>query len=701
VGRTMTTRLTQKGAVKAVTVGAASAAFTNRADAKTNLQQITVTLPESVPSGGSAVVTIEYTLPLADNSALAAISPVGGQFLPLSAWYPTPNTQFSLRGADTAPFRLSVNAGGDLNVLSSGRANGGNVFEQPLYAQPFFLTGKWDVIEGAGEARGVSAWLPAGPSAEERARAESVITLAAAARSYFASVFGAAPDVPVRLVAVSRGAGFNDGGVVLLSPAIFARTKIDSVSALAVGEAVVRLWLGGATPLRGEGASALREGLARFLATTFLEKQFGREAADTERTRERTAYAAIAKRDSPIAQSAPSLDTHFNTTANKGAMVWRLSDRALGREAFFSLLSRELQAKRTSGLTLAAWRAALVEGGGQNLKALLDYGLDQPTETDLLIGLPQQRGGEWVAALRNTGPVEAAVTTVAVTEAGERLTSQAVIPAKDFGEARFKTAGRIARVEIDPEKYYPQTDYNNDVAPRPQVEIDPLVEATRLYARQEYAKAEAMAREALIAAPRMQEARIILARTLLAADKLDEAAKEFRAALDDPLPLPTTFAWANVGLGEIAQRRGQNAEAAKFFDAAVRADAEYGATLAGRQGRIKAEAAGGSAPAIDESARAFLAQLDTAIRSGRKAELDALVVPGELSTFTSGIIGNQPEVWQTKVLRTERLDANRVAADVSLATKVLGKEQAGTAVLILARVGGNWKLVGVEFFEVR
>ena len=69
--------------------------------------------------------------------------------------------------------------------------------------------------------------------------------------------------------------------------------------------------------------------------------------------------------------------------------------------------------------------------------------------------------------------------------------------------------------------------------------------------------------------------------------------------------------------------------------------------------------------------------------------------------FINGVVGTQPEIWQTRVLRTEQLDANLAAADVSLNTKELGREESGTAVLILARVGGGWKLAGIDLFEVR
>ena len=69
--------------------------------------------------------------------------------------------------------------------------------------------------------------------------------------------------------------------------------------------------------------------------------------------------------------------------------------------------------------------------------------------------------------------------------------------------------------------------------------------------------------------------------------------------------------------------------------------------------------------------------------------------------FVNGIVGTQPEVWQASLLRTEPLDANLVAADVSINAKELGQERSGTAVLILSRASGGWKLAGIELFEVR
>lgn len=700
-GRTFTARIRPEAEVKSASVGDAPARFTSRSEARTKLQQVQVTLPAPVAPGNSVSIAFEYRLPVTENSGLAALSPEGSQFLPLAFWYPTPNTMFAPRGADYAPLRLSVTslAGGE-TAVTTGQASGGG-FEQTLNTQPFFLTGMWESVEGANEARGISAHINAGASADERRRAEALIALAASARTFYTGLLGVAPESSVRLVGVRRGAGFEMAGTLLLDHAVFRRTKTDSITALQIAEAVARLWVGGATGVQGDGAGMVREGLPRFLAMLFLEKQFGKEAADTERTRMALLYAPVAKRDAPLAQINPAFDTYYNSAPNKGALVWRLLMNALGREPFMEVLRRELMKGRGANTSLAALRAALIERGGENMTRMLAGLLDLPTDTDLLVGLPQARAGGWTVALRNLGSLDAETSVQATTDRGERVTSVVRVPAKDFAEAQFQTPARIVRVEIDPDKLYPQTDYSNDVAPRAPSPEEAVAEARSLIAQQQFARAETVAREVLARTALKDEARIVLARALLEQNKQAEAEKEFRTALESPLPTPATLAWANIGMGEIALRRNQAAEAAKRFDEAVRADAEYASTLAARAARIKAEASAGVAPAVDEQAKAAVAQLDLAVRSGKKAELDAVIAPGELSTFSKGIIGSQPELWQTRVLRTEALGTNRIAADVAVTARTLGRDQAGTSVLVFTRFPGGWKLTDIQFFEVR
>jgi hypothetical protein len=697
-GRTLTVRLNQDAKIETASVGGAPAQLTLGKDQRLKLQTAQLQLPANIPPGATLTATFVYSLPVAENTGLAALSPEGAQFLPLSYWYPTPNTQVAPRGADYAPVRLTVAgvAGGD-TIVSSGRTAGGG-FEQTLNAQPFFVTGKWDTVEGTGDARGVSALLHQGASADERREAEALVSLAASARAFYAGLLGPAPDLPVRLVGVRRGAGFDTGGTLLLNHSVFRRQKVDSVTALQVAEAVARLWVGGQAAIEGEGAGALREGLPRFLALQFVEKQFGKPAADAEWVRMSLLYAPVALRDAPLSRLTPALDTYYNSATNKGALAWRLLMNAAGRDAFFGVIRSQFAAGAPP-VTLASLRARLTEAGGDKLSLLMSPLFDQPTDTDLMVGLPQPRAGGWVSNLRNNGSFDVDVAVEATTERGERVRVSAHVPAKDFGEAQFKTASRIVRVEVDPEKLYPQTNYANDIVPLGPGALE-AIEQARVQLNQQPAQAEAAARELLSRVPSSEEARIVLARALLEENRLDDAEREFRAAYDLPLPEPATVAWADIGLGEIALRRNRPADAAKLFDAAVKADAEYPATLAARAGRLRAEAAAG-APPVDEQIRSAVAALDAAVLSKPKAEIDALIEPGELTGFSKGIIGTRPEAWQTRVVRTEQLSPDRVAADVTLNVRTLGRDQQGPGVMVFARTPSGWKLSELQISEVR
>lgn len=701
-GRVMTVRLNNKASVKSVAVAGAASTFRPGAEPRGDLQRFEIALPAAAPPGTATSVTVNYTLPVESNTGFAAISPIGTQFLPASFWYPMPNTPYTARGADTAPFRLAVNLA---NAVSSGVEKGGSPgsisFEQSLHGQPFFLQGEWDKVEGAGEGKSIAVLLEKGASAEERKRAEALIAFAGTARAFYTALLGPVADVPVRIVSVRRGSGFNDSGTVLIDADTLRLPKIDAATALSVAETVGRLWVGGQTAVRGDGGGVLRDGLVRYLATQFLEKQFGRDAILSELYRQRLAYAAVAQRDAPLARANPIDSTYFGSVPNRGAMVWRLIERRIGRDALIGVLRAALDAgkKDDAGITLTALREALVARGGDALKGLIDQQLDQVVDTDLMVGLPTQRGADWVSALRNIGSIDVTVTVAATTDRGERVLAEATVPAKNFGEAVFKTTSKIVRVEVDPDKLYPQLDYGNDAVPRSKDLPDALNEASLLLGAQDFAKAEATARAMIAAAPRFQEARIFLARALLGENKLEEAEQLFRASLDEPLPFAATLAWANIGLGEISLKRGQAAEAVKRFNDAVAAARDYPSSLAARAARIRAEAAANNAPPIDEAARTFIMQFSQAVVSNKKAELESRVVSGELVRFINASIGT--ELWETRVLRTEQLNANLIAADVYIKANKLGKAGEGTAVMLLARTPAGLKVSGIELFEVR
>jgi tetratricopeptide (TPR) repeat protein len=682
----LTLRISDKAEISGVKIGGAAGDFSKSEEKISNslsLQRASIIVP-SVQPNQSVLVEVNYKLKVDENTGLNALSLSGSQFLPLSFWYPTPNSWYFARGADFAPVHLQVTSANGETIASSGTVSG-NIFDDKLSGQPFFVTGNWDKINVAG----VSVYLSKGANADEQKRAGELANLVSEAKTFTANLLGTAPDAPLQIVSVKRGAGFAGGGTILVDESTFRRQKIDSQTVMTIAESIAKMWLGGSVQVEGDGFGVIREGLPRFIATQFLEQKYGKDVADVERLRQRTAYSAVAKRDSPLNIVSPLDDYYYSVVANKGAMIWRLLSKKIGQDEFSNVLRANV---KDGNLSLNELRTAFAAQ-----KDFLDYAFGQITDMNLLVGLPQSLGAESKIALRNTGSVDATVNILATTANGERLTAQSTIPAKSFGEVIFKTANKIVRVEIDNDKFYPQIDYSDDVAPREFNESDSLLAIKRAFDKQNFADAEKNALAALKSMPRFDDARIYLARSYLAEGKSTEAEKEFRAVLDEKLPTARSLAWANLGLGEINAKAEQKTQAAGFFEEAIKADSEYGATLAARQGRNGV----GAAAVSDETIKGFFAQFDKAAISGRKADLDAMILSGEIPRFSGGIAGQALE-WTTKILQVDKYDANNVLVEANLNIRLLNKSaESGIAIFRLAKVGNSWKLSGVEMFEVR
>jgi tetratricopeptide (TPR) repeat protein len=682
---TLTLRMGSAAEVSAVSVAGSQVDFTKseeKINSSTSLQRIVLRLP-SVQPNAAVSVNVDYRFSVKDNSGVGAISPTGVQFLPTSFWYPTPNSWFFARGADYAPFRVQVNAP-NMTSISAGASATGH-FDNKLGGQPFFLSGKWDNFS-VGD---VAVFVPVGAGEEERRRASELAQIAAEARTFAASLLGPAPEAPLRIVAAKRGGGFADGGTILVDDGVLRRPKADSLTVAHIADAIAKMWLGGSVVVTNDGYGVIREGLTRHIANQFLEKKYGSDVADIERLRQRAAYSAVVRRDSPLNMTSPLDDYYYTAVTNKGAMIWRLMAKKAGESELFS----GIRSLADDGvLTLAEIRSANAAH-----KEFLDNAIDQVTDMNLMAGLPAGSAGEWKVALRNTGSIDATVNVEALLANGERVSAPATVRSRSFGEVVFKTPQTIKRVEIDPEKFYPQTDYSDDVAPRETTDSDLLLTVKRSFDKQEFPAAEAAARSVLSEYPRFDDVRILLARSLLSQNKVTEAEREFRAVLEEKLPSARSIAWAFVGLADAAARTGRTAEAIKNAESAIAADAEYGATLAARNIRKRMN----SPLTADESVKAFFAQFDRAAASNRKADLEALAMAGEVSRFTSGLSGQAVE-WKTTPLYVDRIDSNNVWVETSLAIKLLNKDpESGTAVYRLTRVLSGWKLSGVDIFEVR
>jgi hypothetical protein len=682
----LTLRLSPFAEVSAVQINGASTDFTKseeKAGAFGSLQRIATRFP-GIASDASLSVVVNYAITIKENSGVAQLTPPRSLFLPLSFWYPTPTSWFFPRGADRAPFKLKVEGGSGLTTVSSGAASG-DVFDEKLHSQPFFVSGTWDSDASAG----VDVLYPKGISAFGRERARELAALYSAARTFAGDILGTPPNEPLRIVAVRRGAGFSGGGTVFVDESVFRRPKIDSQTAMTIAEAAVRMWIGGSVDVNGDAHGVILEGLVKYIATEFIASNFGEDVASVERTRQRTAYATVSKRDVPMIQVSPLDEFYFGEVANKGAMLWRLLAKTVGKAEFVKILKAGVG---SGNLSISEMRNAF-----SAQKDLVDYLLEKPTEMNLMVGLPQQVGTETRVALRNTGLIDATVNVVAYLSNGQTMESAATIKALSFSEIGFKSPTKVERVEVDSEKLYPQIEYSDDIAPRETTDSDLLLAVKRSFDKQDFSAAEKTARTVLASMPRYDEVRVLLARSLLGSGKTADAEREFKAVLDEKLPTARSMAWSDFGLAEIASRSNNTELALKYAQAAIMADSEYGASLAARNLRNKLN---GTTP-IAPDAKAFFSEFDKAAASKRKADLDALVMPGEVTRFAAGISGSA-EQWQTQVRQVDLLDANTMLVETFMTVKMLNKDtETGMAVYRLQKAPSGWKLASVDMFEVR
>ena len=680
---TLTLRISPNAVISTITINGAPVEFTKAEEkiGNASLQRVAVRMPAVAP-GGTISAVVDYKLNVKENTGLATLSSNGSQFLPLSYWYPTPNSWYFARGSDYAPVRMLVSGGQSL--VASGAESAGT-FDQKLLIQPFFISGNFE----KQNLSGIDVYHPSDSGIDEKKRAAELATLVSDARTFYTGLMGPPPETPLRIVAVKRGGGFASGGTIFVDESVFRRTRTDSVTAMTIAEAVAKLWVGDSQHVSGDGNGVIREGLSRFLATQFIESKNGKGVADVERMRQRVGYSLVSQRDAPLIQVAPLDDYYYTAVANKGAMIWRLLLRKMGSDEFYKQLQSGL---KDGSVTLAELRGLFPEQ-----KEFLEAMFDRVTDTNLLVGLPQPGAGETKAALRNTGSTDVTVNVTATLANGEKMTAPTTIRATSFGEVSFRTPNKVVRLEIDSEKLYPQADYSDDVAPRETTDSDLQLAVKRAFDKQDHAATETAARLALREYPNFDDVRILYARSLLAQNRNAEAEREFRAALDEKLPTPRTLAWGNLGLAETSYRANQPAQALKFAEDAIRADAEYGASLAARLLRNKINT---SSPVPDDI-KTFFANFDRAAISNRKAEVDALVIPGEASRFVSGISGQATE-WKTTPTRVDRLSANTLLVETQMGVQLLTRQpESGMAVYRLAKTPAGWKLLNVDIFEVR
>jgi tetratricopeptide (TPR) repeat protein len=756
--------INQKAKVGAMKVNGGAVQPKTAEDSRNNLTRVYVEMTSVMSGLREFDVDLDYSIPATDRGASQHVSGEETYLLPPSFWVPVTHTPYADHGADTAPFSLKVEAPAGLKVISSGVRKGENSFEQSLAALPFFIVGDYDVVSQGGADCPVEVYYPRGSGEIGKQQAERIAAEAERAVKFYAKYFNVLPVEPFRVistqarqldtatsdsVSASRETSASMVGAVTIDENIFRRDAVDLGTIELLSGAAARAWVEGQVLLRGRGAGMLRDALPVYLVAQYLGDRFGLPQRDAAFERFRRAYAAVARNDAPLLMQS-QLDRNYATSVyNKGALVWRMIEKTFGVLAFEKALRSSLSRSRVDALSLAGWLAPqqtqqgqgqgqqrrgapqphplcqfsrcanfkenLVSAGADRklVNELFNNWIETATLPDFAIGQPQNTANGLESTVANFGSFDDAnrsgatvssgdftVDVVATNDKGEKISKTVTVKAGEYGSISFPAGADIKTVEVDPDKIYLQSDYSNDVFPRRPSQSEAFGQANLAFSKNDFATAEAKAREGLVATSNAPTLQALLGRALLAQKKNDEAAKVFDDALKaEPLPIQA-YGLAHFGLAELAMQQNKFDAAAKHFRFAAAADLDAATTIAARDGALKAER-GANAVKIPDDIRAFLQKFDAAVLQGSATAVNTFVELSNLRKFAQSLVVRKPSTWVTEALRAEEWDASRTAVDVTLKIKIEGKDYSGRAVYIVSRTGGKLLLSEVPTFDVK
>ena len=396
----------------------------------------------------------------------------------------------------------------------------------------------------------------------------------------------------------------------------------------------------------------------------------------------------------------------------------------MGHSAFKNLIHAMLNRQRVDILSLAGFydsqttrrlphplcnisrcadmRTLLLNAGvsKQTVNDFFTNWIESAVLPDFVVGQPQTTATGVESTVANFGNGDFSVEVIATTDKGENLRQEVSLKAGEYSAVNFPAGTVIKTIEADPGKVYVQKDYSNDVFPRRANAADAFGLANTAFVKNDFATAEAKAREALANEPNQPTLQAFLGRVLLAQTKGAEAKQMFDVILkSEPLPIQA-YTYAHLGLADLALQQNNFTEAANHYRAAAAAELDPGTTLTAREGSLKAER-GGNAIKLPEEVRAFLKNLDSTIVGGTSEQVAVLLDLGNLKAFSSRLVLNKPTIWTTEALRSEEWDANRLAVDTLLKIRIEGKDYAGRAVYVLNRASGKLLLSEVPLFDMK
>ena len=538
-----------------------------------NAQDFTVqvALPNSLQKSQPCSISVTYGGKLTGDEdspingiKFAALHPDFGYLLYPARWFPVSGYTTDRFMADlriTVPPEYRVVGSGD--VKSDRAANGGTTFS--FHYDKTSFPGSIAIVKGDPvrvSSAGVNSQIFF--RGDQAADAQAYGDETGKIMTLFTSQYGLAPQANLAVIETEAGAvnGYAAPGLVFLAPS--AITK--QVNTRVLANQLSRQWFGVLVSPANRNHLWLTNGGARYSEMLYLEHTAGPGAMETDM--KATYVEALTVKDPPVIQSSRLEDyspEYWAVTAAKGAAILNMLRHVVGDQNFTKGMKLFMDRYSWQSATTEDFRKAMEQVANQDLRYFFIQWLESSGAPDFKLQytvLRTQKGFRVVGKIDQDldtfrMPVDLRIETEGNPE------DKTIEVTGTSSEFSVDTFGKPRKLTLDPNHVLLRLDPSMNVAVairrgEQYFEIGDSQNALR-----EYEKALQVNKNSSLAHYRIGE-------LFFKQNNYQQAANEFRAAINGDLDPKWTEVWSHVNLGKIFDVNGQRDRAVNEYKQAIR-----------------------------------------------------------------------------------------------------------------------------------
>src|SRR3954453_358047 len=542
-------------------------------DVARNAQDFTVTLhfPNGVQKSQPVEATLTYDGKVTGDEEgpisgikFAALHPDFGYLLYPSRWFPVNGYTANRFAADmriTTPAEYRVVGSGDLKAdrAKDNRAVYSLHYEKASFPGSIAIV-KGDPVKVSSQGINTGIFFR-GP---EAANAQAYGDETGKIMTFLTSQYGLAPQANLTLVETEAGAvnGYSAPGIIFLSPGSITK----KVNSRILSNQLSRQWWGMLVSPVNRNQLWLDNGPARYSELLYLEQTGGAGASETDL---RSTYVeALTVKDPPVLQSARLEDyspEYWALTAAKGAAVLNMLRNIVGDANFKKGLHAFLDTYSGKSVTSEDFRKVMENVSSRELRYFFIQWLESSgsPEFKLEFTVFRTQKGFGVVGKVNQDldtfrmPVDLRIDTEGNPE------DKKVEVTGTSSEFSVDTFGKPKKLTLDPKHVLLRNDPGTQisVAIRRGEQFEEINDTSS--AIREFEKALEVNKNSSLAHYRIGE-------LFFKQNNYQQAANEFRSAINGDLDPKWTEVWSHVNLGKIFDVTGQRDRAVNEYKQAIR-----------------------------------------------------------------------------------------------------------------------------------